>query len=248
MAARYLLVGRRRRRACASTPRLATSTRASRRSRRWCAGAGGRRGYSPKAFVGVYLTRTDRVAGTADVTYLRLAYVGTAGEPDPDRGLDHGIVGTLWMTLEELRASRERHRSPLVLRCVEDVAAGQRHPLDIVFTDPGVPAAFPLAARRSAAAVTMPAPMDGTLPRASNTSSSASRAASIRRSGLAAQTRRPRVVGIFMKNWEEDDDDEYCSSRQDSRCGERRRRDRHRAGARQLRRRVQGPGLRRVPA
>ena len=23
------------------------------------------------------------------------------------------------------------------------------------------------------------------------------------------------VVGIYMKNWEEDDDDEYCSSRQD---------------------------------
>ena len=42
------------------------------------------------------------------------------------------------MTLEELRASRERHRSPLVLRCVEDAAAGQRHPLDLVFTDPGV--------------------------------------------------------------------------------------------------------------
>ena len=42
------------------------------------------------------------------------------------------------MTLDELRASRERHRSPLVLRCVEDAAAGQRHPLDIVFTDPSV--------------------------------------------------------------------------------------------------------------
>src|SRR2546421_12815631 len=23
------------------------------------------------------------------------------------------------------------------------------------------------------------------------------------------------VVGLFMKNWEEDDDDEYCSTRQD---------------------------------
>ena len=23
------------------------------------------------------------------------------------------------------------------------------------------------------------------------------------------------VVGVFMKNWEDDDDDEYCSSRQD---------------------------------
>ena len=94
--------------------------------------------FTPEAFVGVYLTRNDAIVGSADVTYLRLAYVGTAGEPDPARRLDHGIVGTLWMTLEELRASRERHRSPLVLRCVEDAAAGQRHPLDIVFTDPGV--------------------------------------------------------------------------------------------------------------
>ena len=23
------------------------------------------------------------------------------------------------------------------------------------------------------------------------------------------------VIGLFMKNWEEDDDDEYCSTRQD---------------------------------
>ena len=94
--------------------------------------------FTPEAFVGVYLTRNDAIVGAADVTYLRLAYVGTAGEPDPDRDLDHGIVGTLWMTLEELRASHERHRSPLVLRCIEDAAAGQRHPLGIVFTDPGV--------------------------------------------------------------------------------------------------------------
>jgi 8-oxo-dGTP pyrophosphatase MutT (NUDIX family) len=94
--------------------------------------------FTPEAFVGVYLTRNDAIVGAADVTYLRLAYVGTAGEPDPARGLDHGIVGTLWMTLAELRASRARHRSPLVLRCIEDAAAGQRHPLAIVFTDPGV--------------------------------------------------------------------------------------------------------------
>ena len=94
--------------------------------------------FTPEAVVGVYLTRNDAIAGAADVTYLRLAYVGTAGEPDPARPLDHGIVGTLWMTLDELRASRERHRSPLVLRTVEDAAAGRRHPLGIVFTDPGV--------------------------------------------------------------------------------------------------------------
>ena len=96
------------------------------------------RAFTPEAFVGVYLTRNDAITGAADVTYLRLAYIGEAGEPDPARRLDDGIVGTLWMTLAELRVSRERHRSPLVLRCIEDAAAGRRHPLDIVFTDPGV--------------------------------------------------------------------------------------------------------------
>ncbi len=94
--------------------------------------------FTPEAFVGIYLTRSDALAGAADVTYLRLAYVGASGEPDPARRLDTGIVGTLWMTLAELRASRERHRSPLVLRCIEDAAAGQSYPLDLVFTDPGV--------------------------------------------------------------------------------------------------------------
>ena len=40
------------------------------------------------------------------------------------------------------------------------------------------------------------------------------------------------VVGLFMKNWEDDDDDEYCSTRQDlidaveRRRGDRRRRSR----------------------
>ena len=58
-----------------------------------------------------------------------------AGEPDPARTLDEGIVRTLWMTLPELRASRERHRSALVLACVEDYLAGRRHPLSLVQAD-----------------------------------------------------------------------------------------------------------------
>ncbi len=54
------------------------------------------------------------------------------------RALDSGIVRTLWMTPDEVRASAERHRSPLVLRCMEDHLAGQRHPLELVRTDPSV--------------------------------------------------------------------------------------------------------------
>src|SRR6187402_2428079 len=84
--------------------------------------------FTPEAFVGVYLTRNDAIVGSDAVTFLRLAYVGTVGEADPALRLDHGIVGTLWMTLDELRACPERHRSPLVLRSIEDAAAGRRLP------------------------------------------------------------------------------------------------------------------------
>ena len=43
------------------------------------------------------------------------------------------------------------------------------------------------------------------------------------------------VIGLFMKNWEDDDDSEYCSSRQDLiRCHGGRRRNRHRYRSREL--------------
>ncbi|HEX6703249.1 MAG TPA: NUDIX hydrolase [Albitalea sp.] len=94
--------------------------------------------FTPDRFLGVYLARFERPSRDEDVTYLRLAFGGTAGDADPARALDTGIVRTLWMTLEEVRASLERHRSALVLRCIEDFARGVRHPLDTVFTDPSV--------------------------------------------------------------------------------------------------------------
>lgn len=92
--------------------------------------------FRAEALVGVYLSRFQR--GTDDITYLRFAYCGSVGEPDPGRSLDHGIERTLWMTPDEVRASASRHRSPLVLRCIEDHLAGRRLPMDTVFTDPSV--------------------------------------------------------------------------------------------------------------
>lgn len=91
--------------------------------------------FTPECVVGVYLSRFQRPATGEDVTYLRLAYGGTVGEPDPARPLDASIVRTLWLTLAELRASRERHRSALVLTCIEDYLAGRRHPLSLVSAD-----------------------------------------------------------------------------------------------------------------
>jgi hypothetical protein len=44
------------------------------------------------------------------------------------------------MTPDELRACPERHRSPLVMRCVDDHLAGRRYPLETIITDPSVTA------------------------------------------------------------------------------------------------------------
>jgi len=96
------------------------------------------RTFPPEALVGVYLSRFTRPATGDDVTYLRFAYCGHAGEPLPGRALDTGIVRTLWLTPDELRASAARHRSPLVLRCIEDHRAGRRYPLDLVSTDASI--------------------------------------------------------------------------------------------------------------
>ena len=51
---------------------------------------------------------------------------------DPERKLDTGIVGARWLTLDEVRATRERHRSPLILQCIEDYLAGKRYPLELI--------------------------------------------------------------------------------------------------------------------
>jgi 8-oxo-dGTP pyrophosphatase MutT (NUDIX family) len=91
--------------------------------------------FSPQALVGVYLSRFRRPATGEDVTYLRFAFCGTASESVPGWVLDEGIVRTLWLSMEELRASRERHRSPLVLAGVEDYLAGKRYPLELMVAD-----------------------------------------------------------------------------------------------------------------
>ncbi|MDE2369845.1 MAG: NUDIX hydrolase [Burkholderiales bacterium] len=93
------------------------------------------RDFTPDALVGVYLARFQRPATGEDVTYLRLAYCGNVGDELPDRTLDAGIVRTLWMTPDEVRASAARHRSALVLRCIEDHLAGRRYPLALIHAD-----------------------------------------------------------------------------------------------------------------
>jgi 8-oxo-dGTP pyrophosphatase MutT (NUDIX family) len=97
--------------------------------------------FKPTALVGVYLARFERERAQRppeDITYLRFAFCGELGALQPGRQLDDGIVRTLWMSPEEIRATQARHRSPLVLRCIEDHLAGRRYALDLLAIDPSV--------------------------------------------------------------------------------------------------------------
>jgi 8-oxo-dGTP pyrophosphatase MutT (NUDIX family) len=84
--------------------------------------------FRPTALVGIYQWPRP----TGDITYLRFAFAGELGDHESDRVLDSGILRAVWMTPDEIRATVERHRSPLILQCVSDYLAGRRFPLDLL--------------------------------------------------------------------------------------------------------------------
>ena len=99
--------------------------------------------FKPTALVGVYMSRFQRAhpdapSGQEDITYLRFAFCGELGEHVVGQALDEGIVRAVWLSADEIRACAERHRSPLLLKCMEDYLAGQRFPLQLITTDGSV--------------------------------------------------------------------------------------------------------------
>lgn len=88
--------------------------------------------FVPEALVGVYMTHFERPG--VGVTYVRFTFCGNAREEAPGRTLDDGIVRAMWLTADELRACTARHRTPLVMKCVDDYLAGRRVPLDFIHT------------------------------------------------------------------------------------------------------------------
>lgn len=84
--------------------------------------------FAPESLLGIY--RWQHPATGA--TYVRVALTGRVSGPRPGRALDRGIERALWLSIEELRQASERHRSPLVMRCVADHAAGRRYPLELL--------------------------------------------------------------------------------------------------------------------
>jgi len=83
---------------------------------------------TPTALVGIYRWQ----APVTGATFIRFAFAADVDLHDSQRPLDEGILRAFWLSYDDLTASRDRHRSPLVLRCVEDFRAGLKRPLDFV--------------------------------------------------------------------------------------------------------------------
>ncbi|MGK0674002.1 MAG: NUDIX hydrolase [Halothiobacillaceae bacterium] len=84
--------------------------------------------FRPTHLVGLYQWRAPKNG----VTYLRAAFGGKLEHIIAHAVLDEGVIGPLWLTLDEVRARAAQHRSPLVMACIEDHLAGRRHALDLI--------------------------------------------------------------------------------------------------------------------
>jgi 8-oxo-dGTP pyrophosphatase MutT (NUDIX family) len=82
----------------------------------------------PRAVTGIYHWRQP-VTGE---TFVRVCFAASCVSHDASRRLDDGILQALWLTHAELAASQPRHRSPMVLRCIDDYLAGHRYPIELL--------------------------------------------------------------------------------------------------------------------
>ena len=83
---------------------------------------------APRALIGIYTWQPADLTRT----YLRFAFSADVLSHDADAPLDADITRALWLSPAELNARQAQHRSPLVMRCVQDYLSGQRFPLDLL--------------------------------------------------------------------------------------------------------------------
>lgn len=83
--------------------------------------------FSPQYLVGIYQWRADN-----NDTYIRYCFTGDLISHNPTQALDPDIHQTIWLDLDTFLARKSHLRSPLVMDCIEDYLAGERHSLSLL--------------------------------------------------------------------------------------------------------------------
>lgn len=81
--------------------------------------------FTPTALLGIYRYQTEAL------TFIRYLFRGEVGKP-VDGEIDPDIVAAEWLGYDEVLACRDRHRTPMVLQCIEDARRKSGYPLDIL--------------------------------------------------------------------------------------------------------------------
>ncbi len=84
--------------------------------------------FIPQWVLGIYRWHSH----ADNITFLRFAFTGSVSDHDPGRALDAGILRAGWFGVDEIREMTYRHRSPLVMRCIEDHLEGKRYSLEVL--------------------------------------------------------------------------------------------------------------------
>lgn len=82
----------------------------------------------PEGLLGVYIWRVPE----SGVTYLRYCFWAHGAEQRNDGPLDADIERALWLDGNEIMTNPDRHRSPMVARCLGDYLKGQRFALELI--------------------------------------------------------------------------------------------------------------------
>ncbi len=84
--------------------------------------------FKPESLLGIYHWKHEH----NNTTYLRFAFIGNVDNHQPERGLDDGIIRTVWMSIDEIRSKASLMRSPQVITCIEDYLNGKAFPLSVL--------------------------------------------------------------------------------------------------------------------
>lgn len=84
--------------------------------------------FAPEWLIGIYHWHSV----DNNTTYLRFAFSGHVTDFDPDYARESVIVSADWYAMPMIESLVKRHRSPLVMQCIQDFIAGKRFPLEIL--------------------------------------------------------------------------------------------------------------------
>ena len=84
--------------------------------------------FAPAGLVGIYKWRVP----TGGLTYVRYCFFGNATHRRHELPPDSDIVRASWLSPDAILSQRERHRSPMVARCLQDYLDGRRYALELL--------------------------------------------------------------------------------------------------------------------